>query len=325
MNKLNKFLLKTFTAFLIFMLVFVISFFITPYITIGTYFVFASKEEVVLNERVDEIDYIVNYDLPYESKYLNNTFDIYKPNTETLYPTIIWIYSSNFFFGDKSDLSNFIPTYTTLDFNVVVLNFERGYYKDFRNTIEQIGEAYTYIVENAEPLNVDVENIFIAGSNSGATIASQFVNSEYNIDYADSLTLTAVNANIEGLLLFYGLGEVKQFSGVNEFSDLFYKRLNWQYYGDRNWLNSDKYILNNLDGFPRTYITEANNYTYIHEGKRLANALREKGNDVITFFPDEHFADIAFQHNYYLHLTAEGLPGDAARVNYYQTIKFLTK
>lgn len=321
MHKIKRSILITFTAFLTFVLILVTLFFITPFISIATYHVFASGNSNIELDN-DNIKYNVTQDISYESKYENGFFDYYEPlSNEVNLPTIIWVYSLSYFKGDKEDLSQYIPSYVNEGFNVAVLNFERNFNTKFPTAIKQIIEAYQYLINNKEALLIDSNNIFVIGSNTGAIIASQFLTASYVSKYREAISIEEFDVDIKATLLFYGLEDIKPFNQVVEISQLLYQRINWAYYNKRNWLSSERYIFNyDITNLGNIYITETNSYEYIKEG----NKLSQQSINYEYYNPDnESSTNVAY--NYYMYLNDDGILGEKANINFNRSIEFMKK
>lgn len=319
MNKIKRILLTIFASFLTLCLASVLFFFLAPTVTLITYNVLANKENnVSINQdTLNMLNYTVINDISYSDI---NSFDIYEPLDENkLRPTIILVYSTNFIFGNKSDLINFAPFYANQGFNVIATDFTRGVSKS-GVAIKELHELSNYVINNSQELKIDLNNIFILGIDTGATISSQFVGSLYVDNYLE-IVENKSDLTIKGVMLFYGREELKPFNEVRQITDLLQERTYWHYYNKRKWQKSDSYLLNyNLENFPETYITESTNYQYFKEGAALSKKLFNE-----TIYTPYLTNSKDLPYNYYFYLDNTESIGKDARNNFDLSVTFLKK
>lgn len=223
-------------------------------------------------------------DISYESKYKKGYLDITKPiEHEGKLPVIFWVHGGAFVGGDKSDITEYAVQVANEGYIVVNLNYELAPQATYPTPLNQLKEAYTFIEQNADEYDIDMESVYFAGDSAGAQIVSQFVNIQVDESYSNMIAMEAVvpSNTIKGMLLFCGPYDISQVSDIsdNNIIKFFLNRVGWSYIGDRNWMDSaalkEASIIDNVsEGFPSTFITDGNKLSFEDQGLALAEKLR---------------------------------------------------
>lgn len=242
----------------------------------------------------------------YHSKYPNGLLDIISPkeaNQQT--PTIFWMHGGAYVGGDKTDLTNYATMLAGHGYRVISINYALAPKEHYPVPITQLGEAYSYIKENAAKYEINMDNIYFAGDSAGAQMVSQFVAIQTNPAYAEKLKIDPLvePSTIKGSLLFCGPYNLEKLtSGKNNVViNFFFKRVGWAYVGDYNWENSEKIknatILDDITSeFPATFLTDGNKGSFEEHGIELEEKLLAQNVTVDSVFYDP--AKVILEHEY---------------------------
>lgn len=173
-------------------------------------------------------------DIEYGKTYPNSFLDIwYAADDGVKRPTIIQAHGGGFIFGDKivgdplaNDNSGDLPYFKDLishGYNVVAVNYCLA--PQYRAPIQliQYNQMIEFLVNNAESLNLDMENVILLGGSAGACLAAIYGLAICNEQYAkkigfvpaiekksvkalvlDEISLsTAMIASQEGMVILY--------------------------------------------------------------------------------------------------------------------------
>jgi len=231
--------------------------------------------------------------LKYPSEYKDNTADIYLPkNKENVpFPVVLWIHGGAFVGGDKEDIEIYATNLASEGFAVVCMNYKRAPEAKYPVPLIQTDEVYNWIQSISEQYHFDTTRFIIAGDSAGAHIAAQFAAIQSNPDYADEMGFIPVVPlnTFKAILLFCGPFDVAELDkGNNAVLDFLMGRAAWVYFGKKNWADDFAYqatIANHItDKFPPSFISDGNSMSFEKHGRDLADALKNKGVLVETYF-----------------------------------------
>lgn len=261
----------------------------------------------------------------YDSAFNNNQFDIYRPyNYNPKQPTIIWIHGGGFMGGDKSRIDTYVTKIASYGFQVLQINYELIPKVTYPDPLKQISDFFVYLNKHAKQLNVDMDNIFIAGDSAGAHYTSQFCAIQSNENYAKILGIEPVlkPTQIKGQILFCGFYDWVEISHVHE-SRLYrygFHQLGWLYYGERDWQKNElartSSIANYLTtDYPNVFISDGNYRSFETDNKMFVKKLKEVGIKVDSLFFDIN--EIVNTHNYQLFTHTKSSKISIERVIYF--------
>ncbi len=131
-------------------------------------------------------------DLTYESKYKENTYDIYYPkNSKGPVPVLFWVHGGGFVGGDKSGVKEF-ATKLVSDANiaVVAMNYELAPDSEYPNQVLQVNELIKdLLAEEKDDKLLDMEQLFFGGDSAGSQIALQYAAIQTNDAYAKQMKI----------------------------------------------------------------------------------------------------------------------------------------
>lgn len=267
----------------------------------------------------------VRKDIDYLSSYEDGTFDLIRyEGNQTLVPTIFWIHGGSFVGGDKSDVLKYATSIASNGYNVVSINYALAPDATYPVPLQQIEEAYTFIVENNDRFRLDLDRVFFAGDSNGGQLAAQFVGIQLNDNYAPSAEVKQVvpKASILGAVLLSAPYDLKRSliessKSVNRF---LFKRIGWAYFGTYNWeglpaVSEASPLVNVPSTFVPTFIADGNTNSFEQQAKEFATILKGR-TDVTTVFFDREEAELG--HNYFFEMDRS-----AASATYRRLITFL--
>ncbi len=266
----------------------------------------------------------VRKDIDYHSAYDNGTFDLIRYEGDNQVPTIFWVHGGSFVGGDKADVFKYATSIASNGYNVVSINYALAPDVTYPVPLQQIEEAYAYIVENNDRFRLDLDRVFFAGDSNGAQLVAQFIGIQLNENYAPSADVHQVvpKESILGAILFSGPYDLKRTivessKAVNRF---LFKRIGWAYFGTYNWENlpvvSEASPLVNVPAtFVPTFITDGNTGSFETQAKEFATILSGR-TDVTRVFYDQ--AEHELGHGYHFEMDKP-----AASATYRRLIAFL--
>ena len=225
--------------------------------------------------------------------------DLYVPVEEGKYPVILWIHGGAFVGGDKKDVLYFARELTKQGYAVAAINYALAPESQYPRPILQTNKAYEFLVKGdyLEKEKIDTRQIFLAGDSAGAFIAAQCVLLQSNEVYRQAFIkrenlLEMPKVNYQGVLLYCGpylLAETKDIR--SPLVSFLTRQVQWAYWGEKNFALSEhsaeidviKYAKR---GWPPTFITDGNTFSFASHGKALAKQLKKEGVEVDELFFD---------------------------------------
>jgi acetyl esterase/lipase len=195
----------------------------------------------------------------------------------------------------------------------------------YPTAVGQLNDALAYIIEHAAELNVDPDQIVLAGDSAGAQLASQLVVLTTNSDYARLMGIRpALSDNqLVAAILNCGVYDMKRMSDLTGIPAWGFKIALWGYTGTKNW--SETYAgatMSTIDfvnsSFPPTFISGGNGdgLTWL-QTVPMSAVLKDAGVDVDELvWPANHVP--ALPHEYQFHLDFK-----EARAALDRTLEFL--
>ncbi|MDT8974912.1 alpha/beta hydrolase [Paenibacillus sp. chi10] len=240
----------------------------------------------------------VQHDLTYPSRYKDNRFDIYLPQSSSAegaksYPTIIWVHGGAYVGGDKKDLAIFSTMLASQGYVVLAMNYERAPEAKYPTPLLQLDECYQYVKANPDRFPIDTNRLFFAGDSAGAQIASNYTAIQTNSDLARQMGMEQAvpRDTIKGMLLYCGPFDLQLFHST-KYSlpvQFFLNQVAWSYIGEKNWHEVEKVKLASVVNFvtkdyPPTFITDGNKNSFEEHGRELAARLEAVNVPVHSLF-----------------------------------------
>ncbi|BDP50172.1 lipase [Enterococcus faecium] len=270
-------------------------------------------------------------DLTYESKYKENTYDIYYPkNSKGPVPVLFWVHGGGFVGGDKSGVKEF-ATKLVSDANiaVVAMNYELAPDSEYPNQVLQVNELIKdLLAEEKDDKLLDMEQLFFGGDSAGSQIALQYAAIQTNDAYAKQMKIKQLlpKDSLKGTISYCGPVDLKltaQQHSDDRFMKFFVKTVAWSLIGTKDWKTSEQLkeasVADHVSKeFPPTYITDGNAYSFQEQGQALENRLTELKVPVQSLFYTDTKKEIT--HEYQFDYTLK-----ESQNCYQQTLDFVNK
>lgn len=264
----------------------------------------------------------VRRDLPYESPYGRNRYDLYLPqNARGPLPVVVWAHGGAFVAGNKSGVANWAACLAARGLAVAAVEYQWAPEAHWPAQVLQIGQCCRALERQA---GLDMGRVVIAGDSAGAHMAAQFALSHTSPAFCRETGLQPVLAPgaLKAALLYCGPYDIGQMARPqSRFLRLAMHRVGWSYLGRRRWQDPARTrvmaIRNYVTGaFPPTYITDGNQGSFEKQGRALKDALEAAGVAVTSlFFPGDE-GEIDHEYQFQMHTPA-------ARRCYEGTLRFL--
>jgi acetyl esterase/lipase len=240
----------------------------------------------------------------------NTSLDAFTPASATKpLPTVVWIHGGAWISGDKRDVASYLKILASHGYTTIGLNYTIAPEAVDPTAVRQLNQALGYIVEHAAELNVDPNQIVLAGDSAGAQLASQLDALTTIPEYAHLLGITPAlsKSQLVGTILNCGVYDLKAMADLHGIVAWGFKIALWGYAGAQDW--SETYAGTTIStiqfvngGFPPTFISGGNGdgLTWI-QSVPMSNQLKQQGVSVTElFWPAGH--EPALPHEYQFHL-----------------------
>jgi len=241
---------------------------------------------------------------------VNTTLDAFTPaDAAGPLPTVVWIHGGAWISGAKENVAPYLRILASHGYSTIGLNYTIAPEATYPTAVNQLNDALTYITEHAAELNVDLDQIVLAGDSAGAQLASQLTVLITNPEYAALMGIRpALSENqVVGAILNCGVYDLRRMSDLTGISAWGFKIALWGYTGTKNWSQTSAGATMSTidfvtDKFPPTYISGGNGdgLTWI-QTIPMSNALKSAGVEVDELvWPANH--EPALPHEYQFHL-----------------------
>lgn len=252
-------------------------------------------QQIEYAEAREQVEVLIDND--YSSKYRRNQYDIYYPKQHAgPLPIVIWVHGGEFVGGDKSQLKEFGTNLASkAQVAVVTLNYSLAPRAVYPQQLEQLDEAYRYLLKNTTLLEtLDFTRVMFGGDSAGAQIAAQYVAVQTNLAYAREMSLTpAVNVDsLKGFMSYCGALDLKQMltqPSNKPVVSFLYTTIARSLIGTRHWkerpeLKQASIVDDVTERFPPSFITDGNTYSFETQGQAFVERLEELKVPVTSLF-----------------------------------------
>lgn len=263
-------------------------------------------------------------DLPYESPYGRNQYDLYLPKNATgLLPVVVWIHGGAFVAGNKSGVENWATCLAAKGMAVAAVEYQWAPEAHWPAQVLQIGQCCQALERQ---VGLDMSRVVIAGDSAGAHMAAQFALIHTSPAFREQTGLKPVLASdaLKAALLYCGPYDIGQMARPqNRFLRLAMHRVGWSYLGLRHWQGSAQAkatVIKNYvtEAFPPTYLSDGNRGSFEKQGRALEAALKAVGASVTGLFFSPEEGEIDHEYQFQMHTSA-------GRRCYEGTLRFLAE
>ncbi|MEC7118544.1 MAG: alpha/beta hydrolase [Pseudomonadota bacterium] len=247
-------------------------------------------------------------DLQYDPKDPDAFLDVFYPSeTTTARPTVIWIHGGAWISGDKSHVRNYLKILAAEGYTTVAVGYSLAPRHQYPVPLHQINQALTYLQQHAQTLQIDPQQLVLAGDSAGAQIAAQVATLTTSPDYAQAVGIVPALRpdQLKGMLLSCGAYDLQMVDYNGSFG-VFFDTVMRAYSGTRRYLTDVDFsrvsVLQHVTAdFPPSFITAGNADPLAPHSVALAERLVSLGVDTQTlFYPADH--QPALEHEYQFNL-----------------------
>ena len=247
--------------------------------------------------------------IQYDANDPNALLDIYRPAALDGHalPIVFWIHGGGYIAGSRADVANYARILAADGYAVIAVDYPLAPENHYPVPVIALNRALMFLSDNAASLQLNRNQIILAGDSAGAQLAAQIALLISSPTYARA---TGMHAGIQrtqlaGALLFCGPYEGR--SIVAEASSSWYSRaFVWSYFGSLNppasILRAFSVASHVTQEFPPSFINVGNADVMAPQSVALADALQRQGVRVETlFYPASHTPPL--DHEYQFDLT----------------------
>ncbi|MDR2795507.1 MAG: alpha/beta hydrolase [Spirochaetaceae bacterium] len=262
----------------------------------------------------------IQRDIDYGSSYPSGLLDIIKPKNFTGGEKVIFAVHGGAYVSEGSKTEFYYVMLASEGFVTVNVKYaiapEQAKYPV---PVKQLEEAYTFIKNHNDSYKLNLDKVLFSGDSAGGQIAGQFVALQTNPGYIETMnSLSPIQfrqvlplESMDGVVLLCAIYDFLQLEPPPKNTmKLPLKKLGMAYFNSSNVhskIIAGAGILDKVTGnFPRTFITDANTYSFEFEAKEMIDILASKNIPVTGIFYDA--SEVVLYHNYQFHLdTPQGL------------------
>lgn len=209
-----------------------------------------------------------------------NLLDVYhKKDVTSPQKTIIDIHGGGWTYGDKDVYQHYCMDMAKRGFTVVNFSYRLSPENPFPAALEDVNTAFTWVAENADAYNIDLDKICVTGDSAGAQLASQYLTLLTSSAYRElfSMQIPYDRIKVKAVALNCGCYDMKECMDVRK-DEPFLAYIDRELTRDRELtlkrIDAVKYI--NAD-FPPAFIMTSE-YDFLKDfAKPMYEFLREKG------------------------------------------------
>lgn len=209
-----------------------------------------------------------------------NLLDIYhKKDVTSPQKTIIDIHGGGWTYGDKDVYQYYCMDLAQRGFTVVNFSYRLSPENPFPAALEDINTAFTWVAENADAYNIDLDKICVTGDSAGAQLASQYLTLLTSSAYRKlfSMQVPYDRITVKAVALNCGCYDMTQRTG-GEADEPFLAYIDKALSEDREMTLERINVIKYINGdFPPTYVMTSE-YDFLKKyAQPMYELLKEKG------------------------------------------------
>lgn len=273
----------------------------------------AQEQIQIMEKYVPKSGIHATYDISYRNNDKDATMDVFTTDTAAKenkkLPAVIWVHGGGWISGSKASVAPYLKILAGKGYTTIGLNYSIAPEKQYPTPVIQVTEALKYINDHAAELNVDKDQIFLAGDSAGSQIAAQVATIITSPDYAKLMDMTPPlqASQLSGMVLncgAYDLSIVNANDG-SEGSQLIETFL-WSYSGHKDFTKDSaiypaSVVEHVTKDFPPTFITAGNVDPLLPQSQIMAKKLKSLGVSVDELFYPANYTP-QLQHEYQFNL-----------------------
>lgn len=295
---MKRFLIWTFLSLVVLVGLIVVAFQVSPVPSVlAIRYIFAKGDQAAMGALASHVPDGISerLNLSY-GEGPDEIFDVFYPeNTTQPLPTIVWVHGGAWIGGSKEGVDNYLRILASHGYATVGIDYTVAPGATYPTQTEQVLKALGYLTENGADLNIDANQIILAGDSAGSQLASQAAAIITSPRYAQLVGLEATmdSHDLIGTLLFCGAYRI---DGIDLDGDFgwFLRSVLWAYTGVKDFMDDPAVqtasVANYVTAsFPPTFISGGNGDPLTPQSIFMAQQLSDAGVPVETlFFPQDH-------------------------------------
>lgn len=274
------------------------------------------EQTAIMNKYVPSSGIDARYNISYRNNDKDAIMDVYTTSdaakADKKLPAVVWVHGGGWISGSKESVAPYLKILASKGYTTIGLDYSIAPEKQYPTPIIQVTEALKYINEHAAELNVDKDQIVLAGDSAGSQIASQVATLITSPEYAKLMDMTPpIKASQLSAMLLncgaYDLSIVNANDG-SEGSQLIETFL-WSYSGYKDFSKDTaiypaSVVEHVTKDFPPSFITAGNKDPLLQQSEVMAAKLKSLGVTTDTlFYPPNYTPEL--QHEYQFNLDVE--------------------
>ena len=235
--------------------------------------------------------------LPYPSSYPSATYDVYYDPKTPAKRILVWVHGGAFIAGDSRGTKNFGPMMAKQGTIFYAINYALAPAHHFPDQILQIDEFLKALPQLLSKEGLPMpSHLYLGGDSAGANMVAEYTCMKYD-------ALLCEKSHVQLQLLYcgpYDFAEDLTNPKLKDFVKMFHY-LGWAYLGKKSWAkHEEKYLASPYhqvnQKFPATYLCDGRKYSFLWQGKKLA----EKLSDMQVYVKSDFYEDMPheFQFDY---------------------------
>ncbi|NCA67715.1 MAG: alpha/beta hydrolase [Clostridia bacterium] len=246
-------------------------------------------------------------DVNYNSAYSSGYMDIISPKDNTdILPLLVYFHGGYYVGGDKSGKEPYCRIIANDGYVVANVNYVLAPDEIYPAQAIQANEAISFLVDNADTYNIDINKIFIGGDSAGAHLSGYmgafYTNAE--LQQASGIDTNISAAQIKGVILLCGFYNMMT---VRETRFPLLADAMWMLTGEKKFEQYERVaelntIANITDNYPNTYLLCGDKDPFYAQNWEMKAELESKGVNVTSYLPQSTDKNLGheFQERYNL-------------------------
>ncbi|MDX2776635.1 alpha/beta hydrolase [Streptomyces caniscabiei] len=277
----------------------------------------AQEQVAIMNKYVPASGIDANYNISYRNNDKDAKMDVFTTadaaKADKALPTVIWVHGGGWISGSKESVAPYLKIMASRGYTTIGLDYSIAPEKQYPTPIIQVTEALKYINEHAAELNVDKNQIVLAGDSAGSQIAAQVATIITNPQYAKLMNMTPpIQASqLSAMLLSCGAYDLS-LANANDGSEgaQLIETFLWAYSGYKDFSKDTAIypasVVEHVNkDFPPSFITAGNKDPLLQQSEVMAAKLKSLGVTTDTlFYPPNYTPELQHEYQFNLDISA---------------------
>ena len=277
----------------------------------------SAEQITIMDKYVPASGIEATYNISYRNNDKDALMDVFTTTSaaqaDKKLPTIIWVHGGGWVSGSKENVAPYLKILASKGYTTIGLDYSIAPEKQYPTPVIQVTEALKYVNEHAADLNVDKEQIILAGDSAGSQIAAQVATIITNPEYAKLMDMTPPlqASQLSAMLLSCGAYDLS-LANANDGSEgaQLIETFLWSYSGYKDFSKDTAiYPASVIDhvnkDFPPSFITAGNKDPLLQQSEAMAAKLKSLGvtTDAL-FYPPTYTPELQHEYQFNLDIAA---------------------